>query len=38
MQNDSEMMNVCKTMYSFRENIFEEKLEAYDNIILGSVS
>lgn len=29
---------LSKTMDRFRENIFEEKLEAYDNIRLGSVS
>lgn len=29
---------LSKTMDSFRESIFEEKLEAYDNIRLGSVS
>lgn len=29
---------LSKTMDSFRESIFEEELEAYDNIRLGSVS
>lgn len=29
---------LSKTMDSFRENILEEKLEAYDNVRLGSVS